>query len=175
MESSAMAAKKIVIMGVGNILVKDEGAGIRAMQLLESGYEMPEGVDLIDGGVLGMNLLGILEGADELILLDCVKGGGLPGEIHHFDFAEIPARIAYKDSLHQIDFVDTMTSLGLVSQPPHTMVIGVEPGLIEAWGMELTPEVEAALPKMVELCIKELKKHGMEPAPRLGGQAAHPI
>lgn len=167
--------QKIVVMGVGNILVKDEGAGIRALQMLESNYELPDTVDLIDGGVLGLNLLGILQEADELILLDSVKGDGAPGEIYQFDYAEIPPRISYKDSLHQLDFVDTMTNLSLVGNPPHTIVIGVEPELIEAWGMELTPRVQAAIPQMVELAVRELKKHGIEPVKRPEPGAEHPI
>jgi hydrogenase maturation protease len=166
---------KIVVMGVGNILVKDEGAGIRALQMMESLYELPDSVDLVDGGVLGLNLLGILQEADELILLDCVKGGGQPGEIYQFDFAEIPPRISYKDSLHQLDFLDTMTNLSLVGDPPRTMVIGVEPELIEAWGMELTPRVQTAIPRMVELAVSELKRHGIEPVKRQEPGSEHPI
>lgn len=152
----------IVVMGVGNILLRDEGAGVRAMQLLKSRYELPEHVDLVDGGVLGLNLMAILERTDHLILFDCVRGGGSPGDIHHFDYSEIPPRVTYKDSLHQIDFVEVMSVLPLTAQPPQTVVIGVEPENMEPWGIELSPAVEASLGAMVEIALDELAKLGVE-------------
>ena len=69
----------ITIMGVGNLLLTDEGFGIHVVKLLEEHYEFPQNVSVIDGGVLGLNLLGVISEADQLIVIDAVKNGEAPG------------------------------------------------------------------------------------------------
>lgn len=156
-----MPLPKIVVMGVGNILLRDEGAGVRAMERLRSLYEVPEHVELVDGGVQALNLMPILQEADHVILFDAVRGGEEPGTIHHFPWSEVPERIRYKDSIHQIDFVETMSVVRLVSEPPEVVVIGVEPDDMEAIWLDLSPAVEAALPEMNRLALEELANLGV--------------
>ncbi len=163
---SESAKPHIVVMGVGNILLRDEGVGVRALQRLEREYVFPDHVELVDGGVLALNLMAVLERADRLILLDAVRGGGEPGEIYVFDWDEVPPRVRYKDSIHQIDFVETMSVLPLIAEPPKTTVIGVEPESIEDWDLGLSPPVAASLDRVIELAIEELDKLGVRAAPR---------
>ncbi len=163
---AAEAKGRIVVLGVGNILLRDEGAGVRALQRLEARYLFPPEVELIDGGVLGLNLMAVLEGAQRVIVLDCVRGGKKPGELHLFDFAEIPPRVRYKDSLHQLDLVETMSLLPLTGEAPPTWVVGIEPDSLDPWGMELSPAVEAGLEGMIQAVLEELRRLGVEPVQR---------
>ena len=117
----------------------DEGAGVRVAQELEETHDFPEHVDVVDGGVLGLSLMGVIEQADYLIVIDAVKLGGQPGDLFRVPWEEIPDRTRYKDSLHQVDFVETMSVLPLIAEVPKTVIIGVEPQDIETWGLELTP------------------------------------
>lgn len=151
---------RVVVMGVGNILLRDEGVGVRALQRLEAEYEFPDNVELVDGGVLALNLLAVLDRADRLILLDAVRGGKEPGGLHVFDWDEIPPRIKYKDSIHQIDFVETMSVMAFAGSPPRTMVIGVEPASIEDWDLELSPPVAASLGRVVATALDLLSQWG---------------
>lgn len=160
---SAMPEQKIpqvVVMGVGNILLRDEGVGVRALQRLEAEYEFPANVELVDGGVQALNLLAVLDRADKLIVLDAVRGGAEPGELHVFDWDEIPPRINYKDSIHQIDFVETMSVMAFAGNPPQTTVVGVEPESIEDWDLELSAPVAASLDGVVAVTLKLLDQMG---------------
>lgn len=150
----------VVVMGVGNILLRDEGVGVRALQRLEAEYDFAANVELVDGGVQALNLLAVLDRADKLILLDAVRGGAQPGGLHVFDWDEIPPRINYKDSIHQVDFVETMSVMAFAGNPPQTTVVGVEPLSIEDWDLELSPPVAASLDQVVEATLKLLDQLG---------------
>lgn len=154
--------KPITILGVGNVLLRDEGVGIWVLRTLEARYDFPEGVRLIDGGVLGLSLTGIMMESSHVLVLDAVRGGDEPGTLYRFDFEAKPSHIQYKDSLHQIDLMETMGSLALIGDAPKVTVVGVEYEDIVNWGMELTPKVEKAVEPMVELAIKELASMGIQ-------------
>jgi len=158
--------KQIVVMGVGNVLLTDEGVGIRVIQELTAYYEFPANVKLVDGGVLGLSLTGVMMEADQVIIIDAVRGGDEPGTIYRFTWEAKPSHIQYKDSLHQIDLMETMGTLPLIGQEPEVLVVGVEYENIFDWGTELTPKVEAAVPTLVEMVISELAKLGARAVPK---------
>jgi len=155
--------EKIVVLGVGNVLLQDEGAGVRVVHELKARYDFPPQVKLVDGGVLGLSLTGTFMEADYVIVLDAVRGGREPGTVYRFPWEAKPKHIQYKDSLHQIDLMETMAMLPLVGEPPPVVVIGVEYENIFDYGLELTPKVEAAVDKMVQGAIAELQSLGVEP------------
>ena len=157
------APQTIVVLGIGNILQTDEGAGVRAAQELDETYDFPDHVEVIDGGVLGLSLIGAIEKADYLIVIDAVKLGGQPGDLFRVPWEEITDRTRYKDSLHQVDFVETMSVLPLVAQVPKTVIIGVEPQDIETWALELSPPVAARIPDLCRMVLDELESLGVTP------------
>ncbi|MFH1137791.1 MAG: HyaD/HybD family hydrogenase maturation endopeptidase [Pseudomonadota bacterium] len=154
--------EKIVVLGVGNILQTDEGAGVRVAQELEETFDFPSNVDVVDGGVLGLSLMGVIEQADYLIVIDAVKLGGSPGDLFRVPWDEITDRTRYKDSLHQVDFVETMSVLPLIAAVPPTVIIGVEPLDIETWGLKLSPPVAARIPDLCRLVLTELETLGVK-------------
>ena len=95
---------RITILGIGNILFSDEGFGVRVIERLQDLYAFSDNVSIIDGGVLGMNLLWVLAETDHLIVIDAVRNKSRPGTFIRLEGEEIPARIRAKNSLHQVDF-----------------------------------------------------------------------
>lgn len=150
--------KKVIVLGVGNLLLKDEGVGIQAVQRLMEEVVDPE-VELIDGGTSGLDLLPIFERCENLFIIDCVKGGGEPGAIYKFDSSDIEKKVeAYKMSVHDFDLVDTIElARALEKKMPQITVYGVEPSAIE-WGLELTSPVKLSLKKLVALVKKDIER-----------------
>ena len=148
--------QKIVILGVGNLLLSDEGVGVHVANELMK-MDLPPEVSVVEGGTDGFGLIGFITEADRLIVVDAVKGGGAPGSIYHFDIDEIQdCPPAFKTSLHQIGILEVISLLSLMGKKPRTTIIGIEPKSLEM-GMELSPEVKDKIPRIIELILDELK------------------
>ncbi len=145
----------VVVLGVGNLLLKDEGVGVKVVQKLQE-EEVPSHVELVDGATLGLNLLPLFEEAEKVIIVDCVKGGESPGTVYKFGLDEVKKKDkGVRLSLHDIDLTDVMNLVKtLKKNPPQVVILGIEPKEID-WGMELSPEVEKAIPKVLEEIRKE--------------------
>lgn len=147
---------KIVILGVGNLLLSDEGVGVHVANELVK-LELPPGVTVVEGGTDGFRLINVITEADRLIVVDAVKGGGAPGSIYRFDINEVQnCPSGFKTSVHQIGILEVINLSGLIGKIPQTTVIGIEPESLEM-GMELSPEVKAKIPRIIELIWDELK------------------
>jgi hydrogenase maturation protease len=146
---------RILILGVGNLLLSDEGVGVHvARKLME--MDFPPQVRVVEGGTDGFGLMHVLLDADRLILVDAVKGGGPPGSIYRFEVEDCPPfPDVFKTSVHQISILEVINLSGLIGSTPRTTVIGVEPKHLEM-GMELSPEIEAKVPKVIHLIREEL-------------------
>ncbi len=153
--------QQILVLGVGNVLLTDEGLGVRVVHELIARYDFPDNVKLVDGGVLGLSLTGTMMEADQVIVLDAVNGGDEPGTIYRFTWDAKPEHIQYKDSMHQIDLMETMALLPLMGDPPPVLILGVEFSDIDNWGLELTEAVEKAVEPLIELTLKELAELGV--------------
>ncbi len=158
---SLVAQKQIIIMGVGNILFTDEGVGVRVAEALNQQYEFPENVRIVDGGVLGMNLLGTISQADVLIVVDAVRNGQPPGTLYRLEGEDIPKRVLAKNSLHQVDLLEALTFCQALDKSPETVIIGIEPEDIKTVGLEMTATVRNKLSAMVEMVIIELGHMGI--------------
>jgi hydrogenase maturation protease len=152
----------IMILGIGNLLFTDEGFGVRVLSQLMARYRFPDNVSLEDGGVLGVNLLGIISRADHLIVIDAVRNQGKPGDIHRLEGHDLPERIRLKNSLHQVDFLEALTLCQALEKVPQTVVIGVEPTDIETLSTELTPLIQAQVEPVVRMVLAELARLGVE-------------
>jgi hydrogenase maturation protease len=155
--SSDAPSKRIVILGVGNLLLSDEGIGVHvAKKLME--MDLPPGVEVVEGGTDGFRLMNVVTGAARVIVVDAVKGGGPPGSIYRFDLKDAPTfPDAYKTSVHQIGILEVVHLSELIGEAPETTIIGVEPKSLEM-GMELSPEVQAKVDRIIELVMEEVKQ-----------------
>lgn len=157
-----MAKKKILILGIGNILFSDEGFGIHVLYKLLGNYTFPPEVTLEDGGVLGLNLLGIISKADHLIVIDAIRHSGKPGDLYRLEKDEVPERIRAKNSLHQVDFLEALTLCQALEKVPDTVILGVEPKDIETLSTELTDVTQAQVDPMVAMVLAEMDRLGVK-------------
>lgn len=146
-----------MVLGVGNILYSDDGFGIKVVEQLEKKYVFPDHVTIVDGGVLGINLLGIISHARKLIVVDTILNKSNPGDLHRIEGNEIPNRILGKNSMHQVDLLEALTLCRLMGNIPDTVILGVEPENIETLNPELTPLIAAQVEPMVKLVLQELR------------------
>ena len=149
-----------MVLGVGNLLFTDEGVGIHAIQTLLERYEFSQNVSIEDGGVLGINLLGIISEADDLIVVDAIRNGGAPGTLYRLEGDDIPKRILAKNSLHQVDLLEALTLCQALDKVPETVIVGVEPEDIETVGLELTPPIQEKMGDLIAMVLRELDRLG---------------
>jgi len=149
--------QRIIILGTGNLLLKDEGIGVHVIQRMEK-LDLPDNVKLVDGGTAGINLPHLIAGADKMIVIDCTDAEDEPGAIFRFTPADVETpRRSVTTSFHQITLLEALEFAYPDGKKPETVIIGVQPKEIE-WGMELTPEVEKVVPDVIEIVLKELEK-----------------
>ncbi len=154
------------MLGIGNLVMSDDGVGIRVVQRLVSGYGFPEEVTILDGGTLGLDLLPFLEGLERLLIVDAMETGKTPGTIVRLSADEIPVAFETKLSPHQMGLKDLLAVSLLRGHAPREMVLlGIQPETVQV-GIELSPAVAAALPTLVELSLRELANWGIEAAVR---------
>ncbi len=150
----------IVVLGLGNLLRRDEGLGIRALERLRDGYAIPEQVRLVDGGTLGLDLISHVEGAEYLLVLDAMLTDGPPGSLLRLAGADVPAFFGVRMS-HDVGLADLLAILMLRdSLPREVVVLGMQPGLIEL-GWELSSAVEERLNTLVAAAANELRRWGV--------------
>jgi hydrogenase maturation protease len=148
---------RAVVLGIGNTILTDEAAGVRAVELLEQRYRVPDNVLVIDGGTSGMEMIEDLSNLDFLIVIDVVKTGQAAGTVVKIAGDEIPVFFRRKLSPHQIALPDVLASLELLdAMPKEIIVLGVEPISLEL-GMEMTDTVAAKVPLLVEMAVMELR------------------
>ena len=147
------------VIGVGNILLKDDGIGVRVAEYIKEKRLLPPQIDVVDGGTGGIQLISIIKDADCLIIIDAVKGGGRPGNIYRFTIDDIPVNIAQKTSLHELGLQEVFALLDLSEgkRPETVIIIGIEPGEV-AYGMDLSPKLKAVVPKAAGVVVDEVEK-----------------
>ena len=141
---------RTVVLGVGNLLLSDDGVGIHAIRRLEQIDDLPEGVETVDGGTAGLNLLTYLEGADRLIIIDAIQTKGPPGTIVRLDGDQVPAYMALKLSPHEITLPDFLAAAKLRDLYPGEVVIwGIKPESLDV-GIDLSPMLAAKFDLLVD-------------------------
>jgi hydrogenase maturation protease len=166
MGSGNASAPTVLVLGIGNTVMSDDGVGVMVVQSLQSEYRFPDNVEILDGGTLGLDLLPKLEGISHLIMVDAVETGEKPGTCVRLAGEELPIALETKISPHQMGLKDLLAVARLLGHAPGEMVlIGVQPGSIEM-SLELTPEVALQVPAMKASVLRELEHIGIHPTPR---------
>ena len=163
---------RVLVLGLGNLILQDEGLGIKILQWLRWTYAWPTNVTLMDGGVMGLEILPYIEEAEAVLIIDAVRSGKPPGSLVRLDNDEIPAVIALKFSVHQVGFQETMAMAHLRGTvPKHLVLWGIEPGNI-ALGMTLTPPVLSKTRELTRAILDELASWGITPTHKLSHTTA---
>jgi len=167
-KAELMQERRILVLGVGNVLLQDEGVGVRVVENLQANYRFSANVELMDGGTLGLKLLDPISQTDYLIVVDAVQNGQPAGALYRLPADELAKRVTFKNSLHQLDLVETLAYAEILGNRPEAVIIGIEPENISPWGMELTQTVAA---RMAELCshvLAEIENAGGTYSARMG-------
>ncbi len=158
-----MSKDRIVVLGVGNILLKDEGVGVRVIEELQRQYTLPESVRVVDGGTQGLWLLSTIQQADHLIVVDAVLGGDEPGTIYRLTKNDLPKGLRVKQSAHDSDLVEALNLCALLeAEPKSVVVVGIEPADIQPYGVDLTEKIAAKVDELVLRVLGELQALGVE-------------
>ncbi len=163
---------RVIVMGIGNPLVGDEGVGVRVAEVLMSSRSFPDGVDVIDAGTMGMGMLGLFREYGRVIVIDAVDGTGEPpGTLVRMSPEEIaPNQVLH--SLHDVRLADVLEAVAFTGADPHVEFVGVQVGMMEPMVTDLTPAVEAAVPAAAEEVLRILEGFGIETEPRTGPHAS---
>ncbi len=153
-KSATEITPRIVVIGVGNLLQKDEGVGIHAIKALQD-IDLPKDVELIDGGT-SPDLIAYTRADDKMIIVDCAKAGGNPGDIYRFRPEDLAAGKGALTSAHQMGVVENLNLMSFTgNKPQKVVIIGIEPAEID-WGMELSATLKQRLPDLIKTVIKEI-------------------
>lgn len=157
--------KRILLLGVGNILYSDEGLGVHAVRHLEERYGFSPNVTLMDGGTMGKLLMSALIEHDLVIVMDAVLGGQAPGTVYRLEDEGLRKSLGFRDSQHDVDFVDTLISCEIIGHRPDAVVIGMEPADWKTMAVDLSPVCAEKLPKLVGCALEELEAAGGKATP----------
>lgn len=153
---------KIAVLGIGNILLSDEGIGVRVVEAINDRYELPESVEIIDGGTMGLDLLPFIEGKDKILIIDAVNIEKPPGTIVKIEGDEIPKFLGMKISVHQIGLPDMLAAAKLMGiMPEEICLIGIQPKNMET-GLLLSDDVGDNLDSLVEIATNKLEEWGIK-------------
>jgi hydrogenase maturation protease len=157
-----MVESKIAILGIGNLLQKDEGVGVHIISKLEQEYSFKPEISLIDGGTMGTDLLPYLEEHDKIIIVDAVNFDQKPGFVGTIENEDILRRLNTKLSIHHLGLTDVLSTARLLDiEPSELYLIGVQPENIEM-GTELTETIQSKIEKMIGIAFLKLSDWGVE-------------
>lgn len=156
----------IVVLGVGNILLTDEGLGVHVVEDLKANYTFIPQISLIDGGTMGMELLTYMRGMKKILLIDAVNGGEAPGTIYEFPHRELEQYFTDHISVHEVGMQDILRIRAIQENPlEDAIVIGVEPESLDV-GFEPSAPVQKALPEVKDRVLRVLRKWGVQIEPK---------
>ncbi|GAB1410443.1 HyaD/HybD family hydrogenase maturation endopeptidase [Desulfovibrionales bacterium] len=149
--------KKLLVLGVGNLLLTDDGVGIHAVRDLEQEPRWDRNhVDFMDGATFTQDIFYIFQDYEWVLVLDAVKGNKEPGTIFRFTEENMVANKEQRLSLHDIDLLDSLRMAELLGNKPRLIILGIEPLTISDWSEELSPPVRAMYPRFLEAARREI-------------------
>lgn len=155
--------KQITILGLGSIILKDEGFGVHFIRWFSERYTLGDDVRVLDGGTLGYRLLDIVTSSSYLIVVDCIKLDEEPGAIYRFTQEEMRLKMPDPTTAHEVEFPDVLSMADLMDECPQVIFLCIVPESYGTMELEMTPTMTAAFPAMERLLITELRQLGIEP------------
>ncbi len=164
----------LLILGLGNVLCGDDGLGAAAVWRIHADYELPAGVEVLDGGTLGLSLLPWLEDAERVILVDAIQADALPGSPVRLTGEDVGPAVALRLSPHQVGVSDLLDAARWRDRLPRELILlGLVPETLGV-SVELSPVVRAGLPGLVARVVEEARRLGFDLLPRCEHAASLP-
>jgi hydrogenase maturation protease len=151
-----MQEPTITILGLGNILMSDEGVGVHVVNEFQKRYETPDYVEIVDGGAAGLDLIPFIEGRERVLMVDAVNFDREPGFIDTLENDEIPIRLTQKASMHHLGLMDVLCIVRMSGNVPRELcIIGIQPKSLEL-GIDMTPEIWDKQEALIERLVRKL-------------------
>ena len=145
-----------LVLGLGNLLLEDDGAGLRLLEELRRDPRHGEEIEFVDGGSQGLALLGYFDGRARVLVLDAVQLGAPPGTVHVLGASDL--RAAHAATAHESGALELLELARLLGEvPENVVVLGIEPEVMRT-GIGLSEAVEAALPEALSLARMALDR-----------------
>ncbi len=154
---------EVLVLGVGNVMMGDEGLGVQVARNLLQNYVFPPEVEVIDGGTGGLSLLSYIRSARRVIVIDAIQAGAEPGSIFMFDSDQLEETGGVKTSVHDIGIIDVLKTAGLLDDRAPATIIGVQPGKMDEFGGGLSPEVGDKIGRVIQMVLDHLAEAGFFP------------
>lgn len=154
-----MTAKTVLVLGIGNLLLSDEGIGVHVVRRLQES-PVPPHVELIDGGTAGIELIEFFRGKTKVVVVDAVRAEAEPGTVFRFTLEDVPPQLHSHSSAHQNDLWEVLHFSREMVPPSQVVVFGIVPQEIEHLGMELTPPVRCRMDFIVSAILEEVEQTG---------------
>lgn len=157
---------QVLLLGIGNVLLQDEGIGVRVLEELQRRYHIPVGVTVLDGGTAGMALIEDILDKDQLIILDAVKSEQAPGTVMRLEGDAVPAFFQTHITPHQLGLADILATLAVAGRKPESIVlIGVVPESVEL-SLELSDRLQGQMETLLDMILAELGSLGFHLLPK---------
>ena len=153
----------LTILGLGNILLGDEGFGVHFVRWFEGRHRLPEGVKLLDGGTLGYVLLDKVCGCNHLIVIDAIKLADAPGSLYRFTQEEMELHMPPPTSAHEVKFADVLCKAEMMGDLPEVVFLCAVPERYGEMDLEMTETLKNRFPEVERLLLAELARLGVAP------------
>ncbi len=153
--------KHITILGLGNILLQDEGFGVHFVRWFQNNYHLPDNVKVVEGGTLGYGLLDTVCSCDKLLVIDVIKSAEKPGSVYRFTKEEVDSQMLEPTSAHEVSFQDVLCKAELIDELPECIFLCVVPFKYKDMGLELTSPMRKKISTVERLLLKELSLDGV--------------
>jgi len=156
-DCSIVKKKKLVILGLGNVITRDEGFGVHFLRWFLERYRLPADVEAVDGGTLGYVLLDLFDRAERMIVIDTIKLDDPPGSVYRFTRDEISRYLPPPTTAHEVSFSDVLCKAEMLGDLPEIVFLCIVPGEWREMGLEMTDEMTRRLPVVEQLLLRELE------------------
>ena len=155
---SVLKEPTVTVLGLGNILMTDEGVGVKSVLEFERRYQVPDYVEIVDGGSAGLDLIPFIEGREKVLMVDAVNFDREPGYIDILENDAIPARITEKASMHHLGLMDVLSIVRMSGNVPKELcLIGIQPKSLEL-GIDMTREMCDKVDSLIERVVAKLRE-----------------
>lgn len=156
-----MSAKNLLI-GVGNVLFKDEGVGVYAAKYLDTNYAFDNSLEIIDGGTLGFKLMALFQEYDNVIILDTVSIEDSPGSVYRLPAEELLGLGSYRKTAHEVEIVEMLEICSMLDKMANVVIIGIVPKDIESVENAMTDDIMSAMDHYLKTVLDEVTSLGVK-------------
>ncbi|MBU1659085.1 HyaD/HybD family hydrogenase maturation endopeptidase [bacterium] len=153
---------KTAIIGAGTVIYQDEGVGVYAARYLEENFIFTDDVTLVDGGVLGFQLMTYYQDYDKVVILDTITMDDEVGSIYNMPSEELLGLGSYKQTAHEVEIIEMLEICSLLERMAEVNIIGIIPKDIETVNVGLTDEMKSTFNNLINAALAELDKSGIK-------------